>query len=162
MSISTIFNALSVSLLLPHVATILELIQRCLADSDRTESTVRLAIGLIGDLADSFPKGEIKQLLLAEWIAAELRSKGRGQSPETKRTIKWARDVSRALTFIVSDFLISSADCQARRCITALLPIYLFRVFATRFLLLLFDDALMPPTLLPLKEAHACSRVTAQ
>ena len=98
-------NILPVSLLLPHVATILELIQRCLADSDRTESTVRLAVGLIGDLADSFPKGEIKQLLLVEWIATELRAKGRGQSPETKRTIKWARDVSLVLAFTVSMFL---------------------------------------------------------
>ncbi|KAI0092262.1 armadillo-type protein [Irpex rosettiformis] len=87
-----------VSLLLPHAGTILELIQRCLADGDRTETTVRLAIGLIGDLADSFPNGEIKQLLLTEWIAAELRSKGRGQSPETKRTLKWARDVVKRAT----------------------------------------------------------------
>ncbi len=87
-------NASIVGELLPYAPTILELVQRSLADSDRTESTVRLAIGLIGDLADSFPNGDIKSLLLTEWIAVELRSKGRGHSPETKRTIKWAREVS--------------------------------------------------------------------
>ncbi|KAI0764084.1 armadillo-type protein [Irpex lacteus] len=84
--------------LLPYAPTILELVQRSLADSDRTESTVRLAIGLIGDLADSFPNGDIKSLLLTEWIAVELRSKGRGHSPETKRTIKWAREVVKRAT----------------------------------------------------------------
>lgn len=81
-------------LLLPHVPSILELVQKALADSERTESTIRLAIGLIGDLADTFPGGEIKQYLLAEWIASELRSRGRGVNAETKKTIRWAREVS--------------------------------------------------------------------
>ena len=79
-------------LLLPHVQSMLDLCQRCLIDSERTESTVKLAIGLVGDLADTFPRGEIKQMLLAEWVATELRTRGR-YSPELKRTIRWAREV---------------------------------------------------------------------
>jgi len=85
-------NTPQVSLLLPHSQYILELVQRCLADDERTEAVVKLAYGLLGDLADCFPNGEIKQLLLSEWIASELRTKLRMPS-ETKKTLRWAREV---------------------------------------------------------------------
>ena len=85
------------TLLLPHIPPILELVQRALADSERQDSTVKLAVGIIGDLADAFPNGEIKQYLLVEWIAAELRAKHRGAS-EVKRTVRWAREVRLPLT----------------------------------------------------------------
>lgn len=81
-----------VQLLLPHSSNILELIQRCLGDDDRSETTVKLSFGLLGDLADCFPNGQLKQLLLSEWIASDLRNK-RGMSPETKKTMRWAREV---------------------------------------------------------------------
>lgn len=81
-----------VEMLLPHSPSILELIQRCLADDDRSETTVKLSFGLLGDLADCFPNGQLKQLLLSEWIASDLRNK-RGMSPETKKTMRWAREV---------------------------------------------------------------------
>lgn len=81
-----------VQLLLPHSSNILELIQRCLADDDRSETTVKLCFGLLGDLADCFPNGQLKQLLLSEWIASDLRNK-RGMSQETKKTMRWAREV---------------------------------------------------------------------
>ena len=81
-----------VGLLLPHVPAILELVQRTLADSERSEAALKLGVGLVGDLAEVFPNGEIKQFLVAEWVASELRTRGRF-SPETKRTIRWARDV---------------------------------------------------------------------
>lgn len=81
-----------VEMLLPHSSNILELIQRCLADDDRSETTVKLCFGLLGDLADCFPNGQLKQLLLSEWIASDLRNK-RGMSPDTKKTMRWAREV---------------------------------------------------------------------
>ncbi len=92
-------NTPKVEVLLPHVPAILELVQRCLLDSEKTETTIKLAVGLIGDLADAFPNGQIKQLLLADWIANELRVKGR-LPPETKRTLKWAREVCYVLHFL--------------------------------------------------------------
>lgn len=82
----------SVQLLLPHSSNILELIQRCLGDDDRSEAIVKLSFGLLGDLADCFPNGQLKQILLSEWIASDLRNK-RGISQETKRTMRWAREV---------------------------------------------------------------------
>ncbi|KAI0744690.1 ARM repeat-containing protein [Earliella scabrosa] len=90
-------NTPKVEALLPHVPAILELVNRCLVDSEKTESTVKLAVGLVGDLADAFPNGQIKQLLLADWIANELRMKGR-LAPETKRTLKWAREMVKRAT----------------------------------------------------------------
>ncbi|KAI8972612.1 ARM repeat-containing protein [Trametes punicea] len=90
-------NTAKVDLLLPHVPSILELIQRCLADSERTENTIKLAVGLIGDLADAFPNGQIKQYLLSDWIASELRMKSR-VSPETKKTVRWAREMVKRAT----------------------------------------------------------------
>ena len=89
-----------VVLLLPHVQAILELVQRCLGDSERTESTIKLAVGLVGDLADTFPNGQIKQFLLADWLANELRMKGR-MAPETKKTLRWAREVRQYLLYIL-------------------------------------------------------------
>jgi importin subunit beta-1 len=83
---------LLVNLLLSHSQHILDLIQRCLADDERTDSLMRLSYGLLGDLADSFPTGQLKQLLLSNWIAAELRSKHR-MPPETRKTMRWAREV---------------------------------------------------------------------
>lgn len=95
-------------LLLPHVQSIMELIQRCLADSERTDISVRLCAGLIGDLADAFPDGQIKQYLLAEWIANELRTKAR-LPLETKKTIRWAREVRPVQSFFFTSELTYSA-----------------------------------------------------
>jgi importin subunit beta-1 len=80
-------------LLLQHVPSILDLIQRCLKDDDRTDATMRLSYGLVGDLAAAFPRGEIKSLLLSNWIAGELRTKFK-MPGETKKTLRWAREVS--------------------------------------------------------------------
>ena len=98
-------NTPKVDVLLPYIPSILELVQRCLVDSERTESTIKLSIGLVGDLADAFPNGQIKQLLLADWLANELRMKGRMQA-ETKRTLRWAREVNIAALYIFIILLI--------------------------------------------------------
>ena len=89
---------LLVVLLLPHVQAILELVQRSLADEERSDNSVKLSLGLIGDLADAFPAGQIKQHLLSEWVAQALRSKGRF-SAEAKKTLRWAREVSRSMLY---------------------------------------------------------------
>lgn len=97
-------------LLLPYVQSILELVQRCLSDSERTDSSVRLALGLVGDLADAFPDGQIKQMLLQEWLASELRSKSR-MPVETKKTLRWTREVCVLPSYLLSLRL----SCAGRR-----------------------------------------------
>ncbi|ESK93922.1 karyopherin kap95 [Moniliophthora roreri MCA 2997] len=86
-----------VQLLLPHAQSILELIQRCLQDEERTDSLIKLCYGLLGDLADSFPRGELKQLLLQNWIASELKSRVR-MSADAKKTMRWAREMVKVAT----------------------------------------------------------------
>jgi importin subunit beta-1 len=85
-------NPSLVSLLLPYVQSILELVNRCIMDEERTDALMRLSYGLIGDLADCFPDGQIKPLLLSHWIAAEFRTRHR-MPDETKKTLRWAREV---------------------------------------------------------------------
>ncbi|KAG6861797.1 hypothetical protein C0995_011677 [Termitomyces sp. Mi166 len=92
-----ILEAYTVDILLSYAQDILNLIQRCLADEERTDSLMRLCYGLLGDLADSFPGGQLKQLLLHPWIASELRSKNR-MPPETKKTMRWAREMVKTAT----------------------------------------------------------------
>lgn len=71
----------------------MDLIRRALEDEDKTEAALKLAVGLIGDLADTFPGGEIKEFLLADWVAIALKNKSRVSS-ESRKTMRWARDVS--------------------------------------------------------------------
>lgn len=87
-----ILTCCPVTLILPHSQSILDLVRRCLADDERSDALMRLSYGLIGDLADSFPAGQLKQLLLHNWVASELRSRHR-MPDETKKTMRWAREV---------------------------------------------------------------------
>ncbi|KAG1829680.1 karyopherin Kap95 [Suillus variegatus] len=87
--------------LLPHVPSILELVHQCIADEERSDSIVKLSFGLIGDLADCFPNGQIKEHLLEEWITHEFRSK-RGMQQETKKMLWWAREMIKRATRLAS------------------------------------------------------------
>jgi importin subunit beta-1 len=84
---------LTVGLLLPHVPSMLELIRRTLNDEEHTAAGVTSSYGLLGDLADTFHKGEIKSLLLADWVAVHLKNK-RNVMPEARTSMKYAREVS--------------------------------------------------------------------
>ena len=70
----------------------MDLIRRALEDEDKTDAALKLAVGLIGDLADTFSNGEIKEFLLADWVAIALKNKSRVSS-ESKKTMRWAREV---------------------------------------------------------------------
>ena len=87
-----------VQLLVPHAPAILELAQKVLADDNSGEPLDKLAYGVIGDLADAFPNGDLKPLLLAEWIGGNLVLR-KGYDKETKTTVKWAREVTSSSCF---------------------------------------------------------------
>lgn len=65
-----------------------------LTDQDRTEAILRSAIGLLGDLAEAFPNGQLKEPLSSSWVADLLKA-GRTKmgGSETKKVAKWAREV---------------------------------------------------------------------
>ncbi|KAF8901570.1 armadillo-type protein [Mucidula mucida] len=90
-------NTPKVEILLPYANAILELIFHSLSDEERSESVVKLSCGLIGDLADCFPSGQLKAALLQQWVANELRARTRMNS-ETKKTMRWAREMVKIAT----------------------------------------------------------------
>ncbi|KAJ7174341.1 hypothetical protein C8R46DRAFT_88500 [Mycena filopes] len=64
-----------VSVLLPYVDSILELIHRCSLDEERTDAQMKLSFGLIGDLAEALQGSpQMKQMLLKPWIVQEPRT----------------------------------------------------------------------------------------
>ncbi|CAE6450629.1 unnamed protein product [Rhizoctonia solani] len=84
--------------LLPYVQTMLGLCARALSDEERPDTIVRAAFGLIGDLADLYSKGQIKQLLAEGWLTSALQQKPKGAPQETKRVLKYARESVRRAT----------------------------------------------------------------
>ncbi|KAJ7075629.1 armadillo-type protein [Mycena belliarum] len=87
-----------VSVLLPYVESILELVHRCSVDEERTDAQMKLSFGLIGDLAESLAGSpQMKQMLLKPWIAQELRTKHR-MPQETNKTRRWAREMVKLAT----------------------------------------------------------------
>ncbi|KAF8335779.1 karyopherin Kap95 [Cantharellus anzutake] len=92
-------------LILPYVPAIIDLLKRACQDEERSDTVYTKAMGLIGDLAEAFPNGEIRDQLLAEWIINNLvKSKPRGLTPEGKRTIKWAKEMVRKATTAAPGF----------------------------------------------------------
>ena len=98
LAVSAADDPLLATLLLPHSQNVLELVQRCLADDERSDTLTRTAYGLIGDLAECFSGGQLKQLFLSQWVANELRSRAR-MPEETRKTMRWAREVEFRLRF---------------------------------------------------------------
>jgi len=90
----------------------LELVQRCLADDERSDTLRRTAYGLIGDLAECFSGGQLKQLFLSQQVANELRSRAR-MPEETRKTMRWAREVRFRLFSFICALTLLSLDGQA-------------------------------------------------
>ncbi|GAA6025213.1 hypothetical protein JCM10207_001492 [Rhodosporidiobolus poonsookiae] len=86
-------------LLLPYIGGIFSFLHLCLTDQDRTEPILRSAIGLLGDLAEAFPNGQLKEALSSPWVSDVLKA-GRTKmgGSETKKVTKWAREMVRRAT----------------------------------------------------------------
>ena len=61
-------------------------------EEEGTDLTLKTGAGLIGDLAETFPTGQLKELLLNDWVVAMLKTKTR--NADLKKTLRWAREVS--------------------------------------------------------------------
>jgi importin subunit beta-1 len=81
--------------LLPYIPSIFTVVLKCLNDDeyDRTDTSTRTLLGLIGELAVMYPNGQIKDWLLNDAVVQTLKYT-RGRSKMTKQTAKWAKDVS--------------------------------------------------------------------
>ncbi|KXS20860.1 importin subunit beta-1 [Gonapodya prolifera JEL478] len=85
------------STLLPHVERVFHFLRTVYTEEvERSPDLTRQLIGLIGDFAESFPRGEIKVFLQQEWIDTLIREgrswRGDG-SASVKEVAKWAQAV---------------------------------------------------------------------
>lgn len=78
-----------------HLANIFQFMQTCYSDPERTEAVGRTMAGLLGDLAEAFPPGQLRVFYQAPWIEKlikELRQT-RHASASSKEVARWAREM---------------------------------------------------------------------
>ncbi|KAJ1965733.1 karyopherin Kap95 [Dipsacomyces acuminosporus] len=81
-------------LVLPQVQSILGFMSVVFNDQNRSEDVTRGMIGLIGDLADAFASGEIRDYLRTDWIPALIKE-GRANRRGTaiREVARWTREM---------------------------------------------------------------------
>ncbi|KDN53633.1 putative karyopherin beta-1 subunit [Tilletiaria anomala UBC 951] len=67
---------------------------------ERSESLLRGAIGLLGDLASAFPNGQLKDAFRQMWVPELVKAgRAKGNGSETRKISAWAREqITRAVT----------------------------------------------------------------
>ncbi|KAK3901634.1 armadillo-type protein [Staphylotrichum tortipilum] len=78
----------------PYVPTIFELLNSIANDTNRSEALMRASMGVIGDLADAYPNGQLADAFRQDWVMAlikETRANREFQS-RTIETARWARE----------------------------------------------------------------------
>lgn len=74
-----------------HTPAMLKLVRQAY-EGEGADLTLKTAAGLIGDLAETFPNGQLRELLLSDWVVVMLKTKTR--NADLKKTLRWAREVS--------------------------------------------------------------------
>ncbi|KAI2468157.1 ARM repeat-containing protein [Annulohypoxylon bovei var. microspora] len=93
-----IIGALKISgktpVLQPYVQSIFQLLNIISQDMNRSESLMRSSMGVIGDLADAFPHGELAEAFRQDWLTAMIKETktNREFQPRTLDTARWARE----------------------------------------------------------------------
>ncbi|KAJ1675667.1 karyopherin Kap95 [Spiromyces aspiralis] len=83
----------------PHVQPLFEFLRIIFMDSNRTEDVTRPMIGLVGDLADAFPQGQIKEQLQADWVNSLIKEGRQSPRGSTMRMLaRYAREKVKAAT----------------------------------------------------------------
>lgn len=83
------------NVLAPYVQSIFGFLSVVNADPNKTEGLMRAAMGVLGDLAEAFPNGDIAQYFRADWITTMIREvrSSRDYSIRTIETARWAREL---------------------------------------------------------------------
>lgn len=79
----------------PYVQPIFQLLNVLANDGNRSESLMRSAMGVIGDLAEAFPNGQLTEALRQEWVLRLIKETrtNREYSSRTVETARWAREL---------------------------------------------------------------------
>lgn len=81
--------------LLPYIKGIFAFLSVVHSDVEmiKSEPVVRSVVGLIGDIAVMYPKGDVRDLLVADWVTDTIRkARSNTFTSATKDTAKWARE----------------------------------------------------------------------
>ncbi|KAJ5091263.1 hypothetical protein NUU61_006133 [Penicillium alfredii] len=78
----------------PFVESIFQLLHNISQEGNRSEGLMRSSMGVIGDLADAFPNGELAAYFRNEWVTSLIRETRttRQYSPRTIETARWTRE----------------------------------------------------------------------
>ncbi|KAK6346252.1 karyopherin beta [Orbilia blumenaviensis] len=89
-----------VALLAPYVQHIFGFLAMIAQDQNRTEALLRSSMGVLGDLADSFPNGEYANFFRSEWLMPMIKDirANREFSSRTHDTTRWAKEQVRKQT----------------------------------------------------------------
>ncbi|KAL2121983.1 hypothetical protein VTJ04DRAFT_2438 [Mycothermus thermophilus] len=82
------------AILQPYVPSIFELLNSIAHDTNRSEALMRASMGVIGDLADAYPNGQLADAFRQDWVTAMIKET-RGNREFQARTIetaRWARE----------------------------------------------------------------------
>lgn len=84
-----------VGLLQPYVEAITSFLQIVASSQAETsEPLLRSSVGLLGDVCDAFPNGELKPLLARPWVADLIKAaRARGNGADTRKTAAWTREM---------------------------------------------------------------------
>jgi len=82
------------ALLQPYVEPIFQLLHGVYQDTNRTEALLRSSMGVLGDISEAFPNGEISHYFRADWLIAMARETRANKefSQRTQDTARWARE----------------------------------------------------------------------
>ncbi|KAI0971956.1 armadillo-type protein [Xylaria arbuscula] len=77
-----------------YVQSIFQLLNIIAQDLNRTEPLMRSAMGVIGDLADAYPNGELADAFRQDWLAVMIKETKSNHDfqPRTIETARWARE----------------------------------------------------------------------
>ncbi|RDA89266.1 hypothetical protein CP532_0495 [Ophiocordyceps camponoti-leonardi (nom. inval.)] len=88
-------NSSSAQGLQQYVPLIYNLLGQIATDMNRSESLMRASMGVIGDLADAYPNGELVDAFFRQdWLSAMIKETktNREYQPRTIETARWARE----------------------------------------------------------------------
>ncbi|KAL3965056.1 hypothetical protein ACCO45_002060 [Purpureocillium lilacinum] len=78
----------------PYVPTIFSLLNSIASDMNRSEALMRASMGVIGDLAEAYPNGELVDAFRQDWLTAMIKETktNREFQSRTIETARWARE----------------------------------------------------------------------
>ena len=78
----------------PYVESIFQLLNTIAGDMNRSESLMRASMGVIGDLADAYPNGELVEAFRQDWVSRLIKDTrtNREFTSRTVDTARWAKE----------------------------------------------------------------------